>query len=176
MCIVSENSEADIARNTAMSKVDWAVRELTANLIRVTRGAGRPHYIGRHAQALIDALLEYRNAAGHFPSSEDLSNALAIDVDPAIVEQMDDDNYTEMCARHSIIGGSLQIAASRLLGQKTQERAGEHQMYRGVDQRDALRAKRRKAARTAETKSLARRVFSELNWPSSEDKKPKGRS
>jgi hypothetical protein len=43
MRIVSENSEADFARNTAMAKVDWALRDLTANLMRVTRGAGRPY-------------------------------------------------------------------------------------------------------------------------------------
>jgi hypothetical protein len=56
MRIVSEKSEAqiarhqaEIARDRAMNKASWALRELTANLLRVTRGAGKPYEIGRQA-------------------------------------------------------------------------------------------------------------------------------
>jgi hypothetical protein len=60
MRIVSENSEADIARNNATTDVYNSLRELTANLLRATRGAGRAWEIGRQAQALIESLIEYR--------------------------------------------------------------------------------------------------------------------
>jgi hypothetical protein len=40
--IVSENSEADIARHSALARVEWRLRELAANLLRIIRGAGKP--------------------------------------------------------------------------------------------------------------------------------------
>jgi hypothetical protein len=45
MRIVSENSETDLARQRALDQVDWKIRELTANLLRITRGAGKPYEI-----------------------------------------------------------------------------------------------------------------------------------
>ena len=58
--VVSENSEEDLARRQAMDKVRWALRDLAANLMVITRGAGKPWEIGRQAQQLVNELLAYR--------------------------------------------------------------------------------------------------------------------
>jgi hypothetical protein len=81
MRIVSENSEADLARNAAVAKVEPILRDLTANLMRVARGAGKPYEVGRQTQALIDAMIKYRDATGHFPSSYELTNAVTAERD-----------------------------------------------------------------------------------------------
>jgi hypothetical protein len=51
-----------------MEEVERTLRELTANLMRVTRGAGRPFQIGQQAQGLVEALIAYRDATGLYPS------------------------------------------------------------------------------------------------------------
>ena len=137
MRTVSENSEADLARKAAMAKVGWALRDLTANLIRVTRGAGRPWEIGRQAQALVEACAEYRDAVGPLPSRE-LSNALTAEKDREFVEGMSGDHFARYHAEQSIILGALQIVASRLVGQNTQEVAGDHQMFMGLNQLEKI--------------------------------------
>jgi hypothetical protein len=146
MQIVSENSEADLVRKRALSQIGWALRDLTANLIRVSRGAG-PHEIGLQAEALIEALVAYRDAAGNFPWSEDLANILTVEPDPEIMERMNDDHLDQVDAEQAIIRGSLQIAASRLLGQELQESAGHRELYGGLRELEGIRAERRKSAK-----------------------------
>jgi hypothetical protein len=80
MRVVSENSEAELAQKAAMAEVYWALRELTANLLRVTRGAGSAGEIARQAQAPLDGLIKYREAVGIYPSLYELADALAIDL------------------------------------------------------------------------------------------------
>ena len=106
MRIVSENTEteiarhqAEIARDRAMNEASWALRELTANLLRVTRGAGKPYEIVRQAQALIEAMIDYRDAAGYFPSSDELADALSAERDPEFLERLSDENLAEYYAK-----------------------------------------------------------------------------
>ena len=159
-----------------MVVVDNALRELAANLLRVTRGSGRPHYIGRHARALVDALIEYRDIVGHFPSPEELANALAIEPSPERIEQMSDEEFDQFRAKHSIVRGALQIVASRLLDQKTHITVGENEMYRGLYELEVIRAGRRKGsaatARTAE-KGGPKRDLAEMRPARNGRKKPK---
>jgi hypothetical protein len=174
MRIVSENSEADLAHQRAMAPVDWALRDLAANLMRVTRGAGRPHYVGRQAQALVEALSEYRDAIGYFPSPEEIANALAIERSPERIEQMSDEEFDLFRAEHAIVRGSLQIVASRLLDQKTQETAGEDEMYKGLGEIEAIRGKGRRkapAAKIAGKASVGRKV-AKSGPPKTRRKKP----
>jgi hypothetical protein len=62
--LVSENSDAEIAENDALAAVEWALRDLAANILRVVRGAGKPYDLGRQAVEFANALVAYREAAG----------------------------------------------------------------------------------------------------------------
>jgi hypothetical protein len=162
MRIVSENSEADLARRRAMAPVDWALRDLTANLMRITRGAGRPYEIGRQAQALVDALIEFRDATGVYPSPDEISDTLAIGRGPEDLEKISDDHLDEIFAERAIIRGCLRIVASRLLDQRLQVSAGESEMYGGIKRLEDIRAAQRKkwatAARTAAKADVGRKA------------------
>jgi hypothetical protein len=79
MKVVSENSENDLSRKRWEGEVAWALRTLTANLIRITRGAGKPYEIVRQVGELIEALRGYYEAVGHWPPSDELGNALSFD-------------------------------------------------------------------------------------------------
>ncbi len=80
MKLVSENSEAEFARTRYEAEIRWALRNLTANLIRITRGAGKPYEIVRQVDELARALRGYHDALGHWPRSDELENALAFDL------------------------------------------------------------------------------------------------
>lgn len=130
MRIVSENSAEDLARFEAERQVDLALRELAANVLRVVRGAGRPYELDRQAIAFAEACEAYREAVGHYPASEGLGAALHV---REILEpgKWGEQEHEFAEAREAMIRGGLQIAASRLLGQPTQERAGESELFDG---------------------------------------------
>lgn len=167
MRIVSENSAEDLARFDAEQQVDMAVRELAANLLRVVRGAGRASELGRQADQFLAACEAYREVVGHYPPSEDLGAALHVHEMPE-PGKLAEHEYEFAAARESMVRGGLQIAASRLLGQSTQERAGESELFDGGRQYAALREERRKeaererlapkAAPTTTKKRAARRI------------------
>jgi hypothetical protein len=64
---------------------------LTANLLRVTRGAGKLEEIGRQAQSLIEAIIEYRDAAGQMPFLDELTNSLSAERDRDFIEGLSDE-------------------------------------------------------------------------------------
>ncbi len=69
---------------------------------------------------------------------------LSIERDPELVDRMTDDHLERYYAEQSIIRGSLQQAASRLIGQGTQESAGRGEMYDGLREIGAIRERERK--------------------------------
>jgi hypothetical protein len=89
---------------------------------------------------------------------------------------MSDEEFDLSRAEHAIVRGSLQIAASRLLDQRTHETAGEDEMYKGLYELEAIRAGRRKgsamAAKPAATGSVGRKA-AKLRPPKTRGKKPK---
>lgn len=139
MEVVAKNSGSDIARQRAWAEVRWAAREMAANLIRVVRGAGKPHEIGLHAQDFLDAYVRYREVTGAFPSPDDLAAALSINPDPKMLTQARSDEFSRMGAEHRVVRGALQVAASRLMGQRTQESAGDDEMHLGIRDTTAIR-------------------------------------
>jgi hypothetical protein len=145
--MVSENTEteiarhqAEIARDRAMDKISWALRELTANLLRVTRGAGKRYEIATQALALCEAFIEYKEAGGHSYRLDEIPNPLSTQHDWEVTRQLNHENRELYSAEQSIICGALQIAASRLIGQRTQEAAGHREMYDGLQRLERLRA------------------------------------
>jgi len=93
MRVVTENTDADLARQRATVEVRWTLRELTANLLRVIRGAGKPHEIGLQAQALVETYVKYREVVGHFPPPEEFSQLLSVDRDREMLARCSEESY-----------------------------------------------------------------------------------
>jgi hypothetical protein len=146
MKVVDENSEADIARQQAKWRVDTARRNLAGNLIRVVRGAGRAWDLPQQTQELLQAFIEYQEAAGHLPSSQEMEKALSIDIDRDQLDSTDGEYRAKVAAREMIIGGALRMAAARILDQRLQVVAGEKEFDDGLryleQARETLRNKR----------------------------------
>lgn len=142
--LVANNTEADIARDRATAAVSWKLRNLTANLLRVVRGAGKPHEIAEQAGELVLAVAAYQKAFGHWPPSWELSEMLSIDQPQEGLARLEGHEWSRAHAEHTIVRGALQIAASRLIGQSTQERAGESEMLDGVRSLEAAREEMRR--------------------------------
>lgn len=134
-------------RRIAMQAVSDRLCGLAANILRSVRGAGKPYAIGRQAQALIDTMIAYRDAVGHFPSDEELSVALDIEASDERLDQMSNEQQTIVQARHQIIKGALQVAASRLVDQRPQEAAGMTEIDERI--RDLEKAREDRRARAA---------------------------
>ncbi|MCJ2045588.1 hypothetical protein MKK58_13745 [Methylobacterium sp. J-078] len=73
---MSEQSEAEVARHRALEDLTPALRHLTANLMRITRGAGHPYRLVEEMVACLRAMQEYRDAIGYGPSTEEIQAAL----------------------------------------------------------------------------------------------------
>lgn len=160
MRIVVENAPADVARNRAIGELDWALRDLTANLLRIMRGQGVPTEIEEQAQALVSALSHYRHAVGVAPTAEDLAHGLDADQARTVPEQASTERIAEVRAEEAIIRGAIDIAAARLLIEAQHEAAGHAQMRAGLNALLAIhkaRRKRRTAARRAKRAALAAR-------------------
>ena len=97
---------------------------------------------------------------GHWPPSEVISQILAVrktetidawiasfpgEVDEASVQRwLEDGTFDRESARDDIVRASLQIAASRLVGQKTQERTAEGALVDGIRRREETLDKTRR--------------------------------
>jgi hypothetical protein len=147
--LVSSNSPDDLAKEKAKQKTERArhdvmaaLVQLTANLLRVTRGAGRPGAIIPMAMEFIEACAEYRNAAGLNPAPEYLAEALMWQRDFEYIMRFDEFNQAHIEADEKMARGALQIVASRLLGQNTQESAGHNELYQGMHEWEEIRDRR----------------------------------
>ena len=145
MKIVSENSEQEIERQRALRQLDAALRELTANLLRVMRGAGKDYMIAKQAVDLALAAQRYAEVAGVNPTYE-MGEILHEPYDVEFRRKLSREQNDRLDAEELALRGATQILASRLLSQRPQEASGTNEFYRGVNEiieaREALRAVR----------------------------------
>jgi hypothetical protein len=118
---------AEQAKIDASDAVRWALTDLAANMLRVCRGAGRPWDIGPQCSDIVQAYERYREAHGCYPSSDEVQAAVAVPRD----EQTPDRDYEY--AVQDLVAGSLQLAASRMLGQRMQIARAETQLRDGFN-------------------------------------------
>jgi hypothetical protein len=132
MKLVSERPESAIAQEAAADAVGSAIRELTANLLRMSRGAGNAQDVGSQAVALIESYQGYRDAFGRWPGDELTEfldhDRLWGDVDWA---RFDDDYADRHFATLKMVRGALQMTASSLMGQRDDYLAGERELHDG---------------------------------------------
>ena len=151
--IVSENSEADVARRRAVDEMAWPLKELAANLIRTVRGAGTPGLLASQMVAVLKKLESYHDAVGSYPSGGEISEALSIRFRHQEAGIPRDDFEAAIA---TIVQGALQVAASELLGQHTQISAGETEMLDGVRRLEQhWETVRREAAKTIKPRRSA---------------------
>lgn len=136
MKVVSSYSDSQLACRRAKDDVAEAIRNLTANLLRVTRGAGKAHEIRRQAIVLIAAMQAHWDACGMWPSSEDLESTLSLSEEPSGVAGRE---ALWQYAEEAMVKGALQMAASTLLEQRTQRAAGHTQLFKGLIEIERMR-------------------------------------
>jgi hypothetical protein len=141
MPTANEKSEADLVRQTASDQVDWKIRELTANLLRITRGAGKPEEIMRQMNDLAAAIRGYWDAFGLSPYGDEFARALDVSHDLETTRNWSSENRDRDFAEHRIIRGALQVVASRLAHQTPHETLGRGEMYGGIKALEDIRAK-----------------------------------
>lgn len=152
MRVVSKNSEADIVKHEALNSLNWRLRELAGNLLRMIRGSGGTHLIGIQAKALVDAIVSYHEKVGAYPAAHEIAAPLSIAHEPEVIEGMDEEACEEVHAQQAVIRGALQLAASRLLVQPLQGLRGERDMERGMRRYAEARSEKRRR-RMAEVKA-----------------------
>lgn len=155
MRIVSSNTDTEIATERALQRIDWPLRELAANIMRITRGAGRPEYLIDHLVAVLEAISQYQSVAGGNPSGHDYYKILDLDRfhTEGFLEARGDWDY----AIRDMVEGGLQHAASELLGQGTQQAAGRRQIFEGLTVIEGIREKNHREVMAAATARKAMR-------------------
>ena len=144
--LVVENDPAELRRAQALQEISFPLRDLAANVMRVSRGAGKSYALGIQCAEVIASFERYRELTNQWASSWEIDAILRVR-NVGLFES----GYSEHDdAVDDIIGGSLQISASRLLDQKTQERAGEREMYSGLNSIVNQRVRRREEERQRE--------------------------
>ena len=138
--VVVENDGAAFRANWAKRGIHFPLRDLAANLMRITRGAGKPHDVGSQCSAVLEAFTKYRKEVGSWPSNYEILEALELDR-PS--DSLGDEALEWETGIRTMVHGSLQIAASQLLGQKPQKAAGEHELFEGLRPIEERRARNR---------------------------------
>jgi hypothetical protein len=159
MRVVSSQSEADIRRKETRDDLRWALRELTANLLRIANRAGRPVVLMQQTAGCVAAFQAYVDAHGALPPSHEVHDMLYCglafrEYRPWIEERraemeevlgpLDDSELKRDEAMKLIRRGALQVVASMLLNQLPQQSRGESDIYAGIRELEEARANRRK--------------------------------
>ena len=152
--------------------LSWAFRELTANVLRIVRGAGKPHALLEQMEKVLSVSLKYRDLHGYWPYdlaaksmrcddeyNETIERARAGEIDQQSVDRWrEDGTFERMHAEHTICRGALQTIASTLIGQTTQRASGNHELYEGVRELNRVRGEQnRKYAEEVRASRLAER-------------------
>ena len=151
--LVANNSDEDRRRILAAQGLRGPLRQLTANLMRIVRGAGHAERLPCQIQAVTEAYVAYHEAFGCYPSSYEVQEALSLPDELPNVDSPDkrDDKairdalYRDrMEGARSVQMATLQILASTLLDQTPQRRSGERDFwasfYETREAHDAYRA------------------------------------
>jgi hypothetical protein len=154
LTVVAENTRQQIDAKMLQERMDYVLRDLAANIIRVVRGAGKPDDIVDQCNEVMKAAIEYHDKTRRFVSSQ--SVAWALHLKPERIRDYDSFEGERQLAMRQMIDGSLQVTASRLLGQLTQERRGESELYEGFRELRAIYDEARKRREAAERANQAK--------------------
>lgn len=114
------------------------LRQLTANLIRISRGSGSLHEVEAQVMELAELFAKHRNITSHGVSPHIFDKALNYD---PVTSLEDQETATLQRVRSQIVRGALQIAASALVDNNTTKHQGETELLEGQLQWEELRNK-----------------------------------
>jgi hypothetical protein len=103
------------ARDEIHDQVGTTLRALTANLIDIVRGGGKPLELRRNVEALTAALTAFEGAAGRQLQAWEFAEMLRVNLEPKNSAPTSEEAMAELYAEHAIVQASLQLAATRLL-------------------------------------------------------------
>lgn len=134
---MSDRADCSATQASAIA-VREGLREMTANLLRVARGAGRPDLIVAQAIVLVASFAAYRDAAGDDLKPEYISDALRLEH----IRDEEDELWPDWDrAVREMVNGALQVAAAELLAQQAQAAAGRRELFAGYRHIEKLHSK-----------------------------------
>lgn len=116
------------ASQISATAVRDGLRELTANLMRIARGTGRPELVLEQALTLVGLFEAHRQIAGDDMPAADVADALRLAEIPEDEEAVWGDWDR---AVRAMVQGSLQVAAAELMAQHAQAAAGRKELFAG---------------------------------------------
>lgn len=126
-------------------EIDWnekmvgsSLRNLTANLMRITRGSGKLLEVESQVMELANELAKHRDLTSQGVSPHIYRQALVFDPE---IHTEDQDVAEKHRARAMVVQGALQFAAAEILDQSTFKSAGDDEMSDGVRMWEAWRKK-----------------------------------
>lgn len=139
MRLVSCQTDAERDREQALREAIEMAAIAFANIMRVARGAGKPHRLVHDAVDMVGAFNAYFELAGHYPGEH-----VAYEIRHLLWARSCDREWSDGIDEMS--RGALQVVASRLIGQLTQETRGEHELISGLTVIEKIRAANRRAS------------------------------
>jgi hypothetical protein len=152
------SAETD-ARPQVLNEVGSTLRRLTANLIDIVRGAGKPLELSRDVDAFTAALAGFERAMGEHPKAWEYADMLRVTLEPED-HPTSQDKMAERYAQHAILQRSLLLATARLLGQEAEAAAayaGLHEALSGLEETKQKIEKRGHVATPTQAKTNTRR-------------------
>ena len=149
---MSDDADRSAIQASALS-VRKGLREMTANLLRVTRGSGRPDLIVAQITAFVGLMAAYNDVAGEELKPSDITEALRLEHIPVDESEL----WPEWDrAVREMVNGALQVAAAELLSQQAQAASGRRELFAGyrhiekLHSRQLIRLLQRRSGETEE--------------------------
>ena len=122
------DSAGSSATQISATAIRDSLRGLTANLMRIARGAGRPELVFEQAAALVVLFDAHRELAGEPLPADSVAGALRL---AEITEEGEAPWADWDRAVRAMVQGSLQVAAAELMAQHAQASAGRKELFAG---------------------------------------------
>ena len=150
--VVSERSAQEIKQQAGAAALKDALCELTANLMRIVCGAGKPDFIAEQLREVAQAYADFNDVYGRPLWSDECSVMLSFSM-PELPNN--DDLANDVILEHALCREALQIVASTLLEQELQRKQALGDLLSTLNARES-RHKLRNLQRRRETKRSKR--------------------
>ena len=141
MKLVSCRTDDEVARVKTMRSLEYDLRELTANLMRIAAGAGSPKSL-RHQVADVLGGLSELDEIGAPPSASEMQQMLRYERE--YEGEFPAHEIEWLRGMRVLTRESLRMAAADMLHQLSQHSAAEHRFFEGFQIIEAIRERNRR--------------------------------
>jgi hypothetical protein len=145
--IVSERPAEEIKKQKAAAALGHTLKALTANLLHIVCGAGKPEQIVDHVEAFAKSFAEYCGDTDEMPDTSILRGMIGFHPESS---SDDEDRFKDALLENSICRYALQVVASTLLDQKIPRDNAMRELRAAMRLIEDSRAKRKKSGRQAQ--------------------------